>query len=546
MNRPCTIMRIAPGAALFALIVAAISLFAAGPSAAAASDATMADAAYDAAFVSQTVPPFIALFAPAAVSVTMRNTGTATWYKAEVDVFLATAEPQDNYYWCIQDNRYGIYSGNRVLLPHDVAPGEDVRFDFVVKPLGCFFRATSPFRFRMLSPTHGTFGEKTPDPGVTVATAAQFVSQQVPAVVPARGTFRATVTFQNMTHAAWKPEDGYALVPVGGTSWGVPSVPLPATVAPDAQATFAFHAVAPEATGNATFQWQMVSGSGTPLGQVSTAATVQVVTAGPTNYGGLWWASPAGSEAGWGLDLTHEENVVFVTWFTYDAAGKAMWLSMAAGLAKTGSYSGTLYRSTGPSFDASPFLPAQVRTAAVGTATLTFTDADNGTFAYTLLGTAQTKPITRQAFGTLPTCTFNLVSDLTKAYNYQDLWWAAPAGSESGWGLSLTHQDDTIFAAWFTYDRDGTPLWMVMAADKSASNTYTGSLYTGTGPAFNSVPFDPANVNPIPAGTATLTFTDGNNAKFDYSIQLPGASGTVTQSKKITREVFAAPGTVCQ
>src|SRR5438270_2153687 len=164
INRPPTMMHTGRAAALFALMLTAVSPCAAGPAAAARSGAAKADVAYDAAFVSQTVPSFIALFTPTPVSVTMRNTGTVTWYKADDDAYLATAEPQDNYYWCIQDNRYEIYSGNRVLLPHDVAPGEDVRFDFVVKPLGCFFRATSPFRFRMLSPRRGTFGEETPDP----------------------------------------------------------------------------------------------------------------------------------------------------------------------------------------------------------------------------------------------------------------------------------------------------------------------------------------------------------------------------------------------
>ena len=67
----------------------------------------------------------------------MQNTGTATWYRAEGDVFLATQEPQDNYYWCIQDNPHGMYSGNRVLLPYDVAPNQQVTFNFVVKPLAC-------------------------------------------------------------------------------------------------------------------------------------------------------------------------------------------------------------------------------------------------------------------------------------------------------------------------------------------------------------------------------------------------------------------------
>src|SRR5262249_9036675 len=127
-----------------------------------------AQVAHSAAFVSQSVPSFITTGAITSVSVTMQNTGTATWYQAEGDVFLATQEPQDNYYWCIQDNVYGSHSGNRVLLPHDVAAGEQVTFSFMVKPLGCRFAAPAPLRFRMLSQTYGTFGEETPDPKVSV------------------------------------------------------------------------------------------------------------------------------------------------------------------------------------------------------------------------------------------------------------------------------------------------------------------------------------------------------------------------------------------
>ena len=100
--------------------------------------------------------------------------------------------------------------------------------------------------------------------------------------------------------------------------------------------------------------------------------------------------------------------------------------------------------------------------------------------------------------------------------------------------------------AWFTYNPDGSPLWMVMTANNTAPGIYTGSLYTSTGPAFNAVPFDPTKVSPVPAGTGTLTFTDGNNAKFDYMVQLDGIPNAVTQSKQITRQVFTAPGTMCQ
>ena len=46
--------------------------------------------------------------------------------------------------------------------------------------------------------------------------------------------------------------------------------------------------------------------------------------------------------------------------------------------------------------------------------------------------------------------------------NYQGLWWSAPAGSESGWGLALAHQGDLIFVSWFTYDLTGKAWWLVM------------------------------------------------------------------------------------
>src|SRR5262249_11813327 len=141
-------------------------------------------AAYDAVYVSQVVPQFIQLQTATSVTVVMQNTGTATWVRTQGDDFLSTQEPQDNFYWCIQDNKYGSVIGNRVFLPYDVPPHEYVTFLFVVKPLGCRFAATAPFKFRMLSETYGTFGQETPGADVTVSNAALFVSQQVPAIVP--------------------------------------------------------------------------------------------------------------------------------------------------------------------------------------------------------------------------------------------------------------------------------------------------------------------------------------------------------------------------
>ncbi len=127
----------------------------------------------------------------------------------------------------------------------------------------------------------------------------------------------------------------------------------------------------------------------------------------------------------------------------------------------------------------------------------------------------------------------------TRDLNVQGLWWAAPAGSESGWGINLTEQSNIIFGTWFTYDVDGTPLWLSVTASNTAPGVYTGTLYRNTGPAFNAVPFEPAAVVRTPVGNATFTFSDGANAAFAYTVN------GVAQMRTITREAFVAPGTAC-
>ena len=260
-----------------------------------------------------------------------------------------------------------------------------------------------------------------------------------------------------------------------------------------------------------------------------------------TNYQGLWWAT-GGLESGWGINFAHQGDTIFATWFTYDTSGNAWWLSMTATKTGNGVYSGTLYRTNGPAFNSVPFDETQVSRTAVGTGTLTFTGPRAGSFAYAITGVAtQVKSIELQAFGPVPTCVWGAQADLTTATNYQDLWWAA-SGHESGWGINLTHQGTTIFATWFTYDANRNPLWYSVTAAQTASSTYTGSLIRTSGPAFNAVPFNGSAVQRATVGTTTFTFSNGNNGTFAYQVS-DGIS--TTQTKQITRQVFAAPGTVC-
>jgi len=281
----------------------------------------------------------------------------------------------------------------------------------------------------------------------------------------------------------------------------------------------------------------------TSLLQVSPdSAEAKAINGGPAggvNVQGLWWRAPAGSESGWGINLTQQGDVLFATWFTYDTDGTGLWLVMPNGAKGSGdTWSGTLYRTTGPAFNASPWNPLDVAATAVGTATFAFTDGDNGTFSYTVNGLAQSKAIVREAFASpTPTCVEG--ETFAAATNYSDLWWHSPANSESGWGINITHQGDVLFATWFTYGAAGKGEWLVMSnGAKTAPGSYTGALYRTTGSPYSGA-WNPSQLGVTQVGTATFTLTDIANGTFTYSVD--GVSG----SEAITREAFSSPGTIC-
>lgn len=115
------------------------------------------------------------------------------------------------------------------------------------------------------------------------------------------------------------------------------------------------------------------------------------------------------------------------------------------------------------------------------------------------------------------------------ATNYQDWWWAGAA--ESGWGINLGQQGNTIFAAWFVYDVNRNPVWFTAVATKPAGSTtenFTGKLFQSRGAFYGIVPFTPSN-EATEVGTATFNFTDGRTANLEYNV------GSVVVRKTITR-----------
>jgi len=274
-------------------------------------------------------------------------------------------------------------------------------------------------------------------------------------------------------------------------------------------------------------------------------AAVLAAGGASANYTGLFWQSPAGVAPGWGINFAHAGDQIFATWYTYDATGKAWWLSMLASRPlPTGSvFSGPIYVDTGPPFDA--FTGAAVPTS-IGYGQLSMTDADNGTFAYTVNGISQVKPLTRFDVGTgpRPTCVFTASTpDFAAASNYQGLWWAAD-GTEAGWGINFAHQGNAIFATWYTYDANNAPLWLSVLATSTGAG-YSGTLYRTAGPTFNN--YDSSQWAATAVGTATLTFADGNDATFAYATNGLDGLPSASQSKAITRFAFASSGgTLCR
>ncbi len=262
------------------------------------------------------------------------------------------------------------------------------------------------------------------------------------------------------------------------------------------------------------------------------------------NYQGLWWRT-GGTESGWGVNFAHQGNQIFATWYTYDSAGKAWWLSMLASRTTGENFTGVIYMTNGPPFNnntnQTSFSPAHP----VGNGALSFSDGNNGSFTYSVNSVTQTKPIARYDLGTgaQPLCTYSAVTpDFSGATNYQDLWWVAN-GAESGWGINFAHQGNAIFATWYTYDGNNVPLWLSVLATYNGS-AYTGTLYRTAGPTFSN--YNSSQWAATPVGTATIAFADGNHATFGYTTTGQAGLPAVSQSKQVTRFPFApAGGTLC-
>lgn len=104
-------------------------------------------------------------------------------------------------------------------------------------------------------------------------------------------------------------------------------------------------------------------------------------------------------------------------------------------------------------------------------------------------------------------------------YDMTDAWWV-PA--ESGWGLQLVQQRDTVFATLYVYGNDGAPRWysgtlaFTGLTPQQRTPNYAGDLYETTGTWFGAAQFAPPAYRRV--GTIAVTAQSMTHATLDYAV----------------------------
>jgi hypothetical protein len=249
-----------------------------------------------------------------------------------------------------------------------------------------------------------------------------------------------------------------------------------------------------------------------------------------------WW-NP--QESGWGLFTIDQGGLIAAGWFTFDTDGEATWfLAPSASLQPDGSYLSPILRFTGVPF-AQILGNAADPSAQLGTTRLRFIGNDGLNFQYTIGALTQTKSLVKFPFGTRDiVCQPSPSASRATATNYSDLW-ASPGSN--GWGVHISHVGDALFASWYTYDTDREAIYHIASMTRQSGNNFSGPVVRQV----NGTPYPQINGAtatggaPSVIGTASLSFSNGENANFNYSI------GAAVQSKPLQRVVFSTTPTVC-
>ncbi len=116
-----------------------------------------------------------------------------------------------------------------------------------------------------------------------------------------------------------------------------------------------------------------------------------------------------------------------------------------------------------------------------------------------------------------------------------DLWYNP---NESGWGVGVHQQGDTIFLEIYAYNNASQPVWFVgsnvvfAGTDQNGVLVFAGPLYQTSGPYFGGT-FNPNSVTVRQVGTVTFNLTNLTTATINYSVD------GVAVTKSLVRQLWA-------
>lgn len=115
------------------------------------------------------------------------------------------------------------------------------------------------------------------------------------------------------------------------------------------------------------------------------------------------------------------------------------------------------------------------------------------------------------------------------SFDVSDLWWNS---SESGWGIQLVQQHQTVFATMYVYRSDNSTDFYVAVLDPAGPSKWSGPVYHTSGPWFGGA-WNPASVVETVAGSMAFTLKSFYSGELTYTI------GPTAVVKNLIRLSFA-------
>lgn len=144
-------------------------------------------------------------------------------------------------------------------------------------------------------------------------------------------------------------------------------------------------------------------------------------------------------------------------------------------------------------------------------------------------------PFARRLAALIAACVVTAAPAATTTTDFSDLWFNP---NEEGWGVNLAQQKDILFITFFVYAANGQPTWFVGPATAyGGSNggilSFTGPLYSTTGPYFGAGTFDEAGVANRQVGF--VSFASGQISTGAITYTVDGVSVTKTIERQTWR-----------